>query len=583
MNVRRKLLLILVAASAAASLCVGLGAMRVLRSAVRERVLERMRAETVLLAAWSREAIPPADAQEFAAANSRRLGLRVTLLAADGRVLGDSSRDPGELPAMENHLGRPEIREAAERGAGESRRWSATTGAEYLYVAVRVDGAPVRFVRTALPTLRLVQAQAHDLSLILSFALAALLLLTALAYLVVRRLSRPIERMSAAVERVAGGDLAADVPYDTADEVGRLGASVQRMKRSLTDKIRELEDERHLLLSVLGGMKEGLLLVGPDHRIRLANDAFRQIFGLTLDPTGRLLAEVIRDPTVLRDLEAARTEGREVRDSVLEAADSGRSFELHATPLGTRGPGGPGGVLFLFFDITRLEALEGVRREFVADVSHELRTPLTSIQAFVETLLEGGLDDRSRSAEFLEIVRKHAGRMGALIDDLTDLSLIETGAVALDVEPVDVAELAREVVSHLSHRSAGTNVSVRVDLPSPFRVQADRLRLEQVLVNLVDNAIKFNRPGGTVTLTGHVEDGRSVVVVEDTGVGIPDDSLDRVFHRFHRVDKARSRDLGGTGLGLAIVKHLMRLHGGQVRVESDLGRGSRFFLEFPPS
>jgi len=584
LKVRHKLVLILIAASAAASLLGGLGAKRVVSTAVRERLIERMRAETAVLAASTAPASLPRDLQAFAGDAARHLGLRVTLIAADGTVLADSSRDPELVHQMENHLGRPEVREAAETGTGSSRRWSDTTGEEYVYVATRVAGdGPVRFVRTAAPTERLQQVEAHYLAKLVSFSFAALLLVSAVAYLVVRRLSRPIERMSRAAERVARGDLAADVPYESDDELGALGASVQQMKRSLTGKILELEDERLLLLSVLGGMKEGLLLVGPDRRIRLANPAFSQIFGLPFDPTGRLLAEAIRDPTVLRDLERVRAEGREIQDSVLRAADSGRSFEVRATPLATRDGGGPGGVLFLFFDVTRLEALEGVRREFVANVSHELRTPLTSIKAFVETLLEGGFEDTAQSLRFLEIVGKHADRMSALIEDLTDLSLIETGAVSLHIERVDVAELAREVTATLSHRHAGSGVEVRVDLPSPFPVSADRFRLEQVLINLVDNAIKFTPAGGTVMIRGREEEGRPVVVVEDTGVGIPSDSLERIFHRFYRVDQARSRDLGGTGLGLAIVKHLMRLHGGQVRVESELGRGSRFILEFPLS
>jgi two-component system phosphate regulon sensor histidine kinase PhoR len=200
----------------------------------------------------------------------------------------------------------------------------------------------------------------------------------------------------------------------------------------------------------------------------------------------------------------------------------------------------------------------------------------------VETLLEENLADREQSVRFLEIVRKHADRMGELIDDLTDLSQIETGSVSLDLRDVDLRALADDVVMHLSpkHREAG--VAVAVELPAPFPVRVDRRRLEQVLVNLVDNAIKFNRPGGSVRIGGRYDEGRPVLWVEDTGAGIPADSLEQVFNRFYRVDKARSRDVGGTGLGLAIVKHLMRLHGGQVRLESEPGKGSRFTLEFPP-
>jgi two-component system phosphate regulon sensor histidine kinase PhoR len=283
---------------------------------------------------------------------------------------------------------------------------------------------------------------------------------------------------------------------------------------------------------------------------------------------------------VARDLDLALLEGREIEEAIVRASDSGRSFELHVTPLPA--PGGAGGALVLFFDITRQEALENVRRDFVANVSHELRTPLTSIKAFVETLLDGGLEDEENRRKFLEIIRKHAGRMEDLIDDLTDLSQIETGGVALAFEEVDAGAVAREVADQLAHRHAALGVSVAVEIPSPFPLVADRRRLEQILVNLIDNAIKFSRPGGEVTVRGRIVEGRPTLQVVDRGVGIPSDSLEKVFHRFYRVDKARSREVGGTGLGLAIVKHLMRLHDGVVRLESELGRGSTFTLEFPP-
>jgi len=234
------------------------------------------------------------------------------------------------------------------------------------------------------------------------------------------------------------------------------------------------------------------------------------------------------------------------------------------------------------FDITRLEHLEDVRRNFVANVSHELRTPLTSIKAFVETLRDGGLTDRENSVKFLGIIQKHADRMGALIDDLTDLSLIETGAIALELAEIDAHPVVTDVVEQLEPRAESSEIEIEVEMPSPFHVRADRRRLEQVFLNLIDNAIKFNRTGGSVRVVAEIRDGRPEITVEDAGIGIPADHQERIFHRFHRVDTARSREAGGTGLGLAIVKHLIRLHGGQVRLESEMGRGSRFILEFPP-
>ncbi|MDX1390678.1 MAG: ATP-binding protein, partial [Acidobacteriota bacterium] len=299
------------------------------------------------------------------------------------------------------------------------------------------------------------------------------------------------------------------------------------------------------------------------------------------DPAGHLLAEVVRHPEITRDVERVISTGEDVRESVIRMGGSGRAFEVHITALSDAPPRGACTVLVLFFDITRLEALESVRREFVANVSHELRTPLTSIKAFVETLIEGRLEDRKHSLKFLKIAQKHADRMNALIDDLTDLSLIETGAITLDLRVVDAAGVAREVAEQLESKAEEREVQLEVDLEPPFAVRADRRRLEQMLLNLADNAIKFNRPGGRVRIAGSRRENRPVLLVQDDGIGIAENDREKVFHRFYRVDPDRSRRAGGTGLGLAIVKHLVRLHGGSVRVESELGGGTTFFLEFP--
>jgi two-component system phosphate regulon sensor histidine kinase PhoR len=581
-KIRHKLLLVLVGMAALTSILVGLGSARVLGSAVRERSVHWIEAQTALLAEWVSTAPPGVDLHAFAESSGRRLGVRVTVITSEGWVIGDSAKRRDDLARMDNHIGRPEVQAAIEEGLGRSVRHSASVGITYLYTARKIPGGgEIAFVRIALPVEELERVQSSYVGLVVVSAFLAFVLLTAVAYLLVRRLSRPVERMSEIAGEVADGAYERFVPYEGSDEVGRLGASVERMRRALVGKIDEMKHEQDLLLSVMGGMKEALLLVGPDHRVRLANQAFHQVFGLEDDPAGRLLAEVVRNPTVMRDLEEALERGVEVRDLVLRAPDSGRSFELHVTPLNDRGGKGSAGALVLFFDITRLEALESVRREFVANVSHELRTPLTSIKAFVETLLTGGLEDGENGVKFLDIVRKHADRMEALIDDLTDLSLIETGAIEMDVAPLDASEVGREVVQQLRPKAEGREVSLQLALPAPLPLKADRRRLEQVLVNLVDNAVKFNRPGGWVRISGGEHDGRPFLRVEDSGIGIPSEDRENVFRRFYRVEKARSRELGGTGLGLSIVKHLMRLHGGSIRLESEVGKGSAFILEFP--
>ncbi len=410
----------------------------------------------------------------------------------------------------------------------------------------------------------------------------ALVLPAAIGWFAYRALDRQVESLTAEIDATPTDGTHRAFVVEGSGPAGELASALTRIVAELADRVEAGRRESRLLQSVVGAMKEGMVVLGPDRKIRVANEAFRQLFRTPFDPVGRLLAEVVRDPAVFRELEASLPPGGETRDSLLHLAGPGRSFELRVSPLSGGSPDEPAGALILFFDVTRLEALERVRREFVADVSHELRTPLTSIKAFVENLIEERLVDGDESLRFLEIVRKHADRMGALIDDLTDLSLIETGAVALDLTPIDASELAHDVVAQFAFRADAAGVEVQVELPSPFPLIADHRRLWQVLVNLVDNAIKFSHRGGVVHLTGDMREGRPRITVRDTGVGIPPDALEQVFHRFFRADKARSRELGGTGLGLAIVKHLMRLHDGEVSVVSELGRGATFTLEFPP-
>jgi two-component system phosphate regulon sensor histidine kinase PhoR len=269
-----------------------------------------------------------------------------------------------------------------------------------------------------------------------------------------------------------------------------------------------------------------------------------------------------------------------VRKRVDDRPATGKIFDLQVTSVKREGDVATQAAVALLYDVSRLEQLESVRRTFVADVSHELRTPLTSIKAAVEMLIDDSELDRVRADRFLSMIERHAGRMEALIDDLSDLSKIETGAVSLDKREVELSLLVRKVLDDLAQRASEYGIALRDEVPVGLTLVADPRRLEQMLVNLVDNAIKFSRERGAVAVRAGKDGERTVIEVEDTGIGIPSDSLERVFNRFFRVDEARSRETGGTGLGLSIVKHLMQLHGGRVRVESELGSGSRFILEF---
>jgi two-component system phosphate regulon sensor histidine kinase PhoR len=587
---RKRLLRTLLAAGIGGSVLASASAVLLLRGAATWRSVERLRAETELLAQLAEDPVAVADPQAFAARSARRLGLRVTLVAPDGAVLGDSARDRQHLATMENHLDRPEIREARLRGSGSAERRSDTTSARYHYAASRVAGSgAVGYVRLALPAAEAAAVPASYVVLVVGAVLALAVVMLRAAQVALLRQARPLERMAEAVDRAAASDdpalLASAQPFEVAEreseEAARLAAAVRRLQLALLERLEELGQERALLFSAVAGMREGLLLVDPDRRVRLANPALARILDLTIEPQGHLVEEVVRHPRVVEHIDAALDEGHEVQGEGIRLPGSERVFDLHVAPLGPPSRGGAHPVLALFVDITRLDRLEKVRREFVANVSHELRTPLTSMKAFVENLIDGGLADIESSRRFLEIVRRHTDHMGELIEDLTDLSLIETGSVLLELRRVDAAEVAHEVAEQLRPLAASRDVEVRIELRSPFHVTADRRRLGQMLTNLIHNAIKFNREGGRVVIDGRAGVENTSIVVEDTGIGIPSTALEKVFERFYQVNRDRSRAVGGTGLGLSIVKHLMRLHGGRVVLESELGRGSRFTLEFP--
>ena len=336
-----------------------------------------------------------------------------------------------------------------------------------------------------------------------------------------------------------------------------------------------------LFEATLGGMREGLLVVDSDLRVVASNPAAHRLFNLTsgkLD--SRRLTELTRNSAIYSAFLDA-LQGKERSGVKVETHDPGRRvFDLRVVPLGVAGQKESAGALGVFFDITQLEKLERVRQEFLSNVSHELRTPLTAILAFVETLESGALDDPENSQRFLAIIRKNAARMQTLIDDILELSAIEGGMIGVDAKPIELLPVVNDVITSLGSQASSRNISIRNKVPVQAVVFADRKRLEQMLTNLVENAIKFNRDGGEVVI--ECENGPCTSIrVHDTGEGIPAQHLDRLFERFYRVDRARSRDLGGTGLGLAIVKHLARAHGGEVRVSSELGLGSVFEIDLP--
>jgi two-component system, OmpR family, phosphate regulon sensor histidine kinase PhoR len=356
----------------------------------------------------------------------------------------------------------------------------------------------------------------------------------------------------------------------------REDSTESKQKREST----ELFEAGALFEATVGGMREGLLVVNREMRVVASNQAAHKLFNPTLTKLkSQRLTELTRNPAVY-DAFLDGLKGIERTGVKVEIHGSERAiFDLRVVPLGANGHGAEG-ALGVFFDITRTERLELVRQEFLSNVSHELRTPLTAILAFVETLENGALDDRDSSQRFLAIIRKNASRMHELIDDILELTAIEGGNVRVRLKPVDLHALVNDVRASLLSKSESQRVAVKNEVAPGTMVTADARRLEQMLTNLIDNGIKFGRDGGMVTVS-HTVDGRDLINVEDNGEGIPNQHLERLFERFYRVDRARSRDMGGTGLGLAIVKHLALLHKGEVTVTSELGKGTKFTVHLP--
>jgi two-component system, OmpR family, phosphate regulon sensor histidine kinase PhoR len=340
-------------------------------------------------------------------------------------------------------------------------------------------------------------------------------------------------------------------------------------------------DVRSLLDATLTGMREGLLVVDKDMRVVASNPAARKLFNPTLPALeSQRLTELTRNPAIygafLDGLKGSERSGVKVETHGPER----QIFDLRVVPIGTVNGNGAEGALGVFFDITRTERLEHVRQEFLSNVSHELRTPLTSIIAFVETLETGAMEDTESCQRFLSIIRKNASRMQGLIDDILELTAIEGGNVQLRAAPVDLYELVQDVCASLAAKAGAQSVALENKVDPEVMVHADARRLEQMLTNLIDNAIKFSREQGTVVIS-HEAGQRDRILVRDNGDGIPAQHLERLFERFYRIDRARSRDMGGTGLGLAIVKHIAILHGGEVTVTSEVGKGSTFTIHLP--
>jgi len=424
-------------------------------------------------------------------------------------------------------------------------------------------------------------------SFLLSSLLSFLIVLP-LAYLILKFMTQPIQAVTDLANRVASGRLDQGVPAESDDELGRLSKAINEMSLQLQNKIEEISTEKDYLQTLLRGIMEGVLVVDARGRILMVNNALRQLLSLPPHVEDRTPLEIIRNAELERTLRQVLQDGENTTLELTLPSSEGKTFEVNVVSISPSPAGmlkedeGRRGVIAVFHDITRLKELEKIRRDFVANVSHELRTPLTTIKGYAETLLEGALKEEVAS-QFVQVIKRHSDRLEKIVEDLLILSKIESKEFQLKMESLSVSDLIGDVLDFIKEPLNKKKISVSVgELPLTLLVNGDRQYLEQVLINILDNAIKYGHERGRMIISATERDQREVEIsVKDDGIGIPKEDLLRVFERFYRVDKGRSHDLGGTGLGLSIVKHIVQAHGGRIWVESQLGEGSTFYFTLP--
>ena len=516
--------------------------------------------------------------QELSVQTHRQM--RITLISDTGAVLADSHRDPR---AMENHADRPEIQQARRAGEGIYERFSGTLDRRMLYVALPVGSLedPRGFVRVAFD-LATLDAEIYRMQRALGALAAAVALAGALlGYLVVRRTIRPLEELTQRAQLVAGGDeKLLSVPVHSRDELGKLAVAFNGMQQTLARRLTELHDNHQRLQIVLGNMVEGVIAVGVDDRILLANEASRRLLDYaTSVAIGRPLLEVTRSLPLYTAFRDALTSGQPSQSEFETTGKIRRVVGLRATRLA--GDPCPGVVLVLH-DITELRRLENMRRELVANVSHELKTPLSSIKAYAETLRLGAINDPQHNAVFVARIEEQAERLHELILDMLQIARIESGQELFEITRVPVEAAVTWCVQQYQDSASSKSINLHTDGDgNGVAVLADEDGLRTILSNLVDNAIKYTPEEGSVSVRWRADSTQVVIEVQDTGIGIPAQHQSRIFERFYRVDRARSRELGGTGLGLSIVKHLAQAFGGTVGVESQPEQGSTFRVVLP--
>jgi two-component system phosphate regulon sensor histidine kinase PhoR len=538
---------------------------RVWESSLRDEIQRGLTARARLFAnrveIAHQESLQDITSQEALAA-----GARATVIDPTGQVLADSEADAKN---MENHRGRKEFMAALAGNIGVDERRSHTIGVPYLYVAVPVSGGAVRMAYQ-LSDVEAASQRIHRALLLGS--LVAFVVVMLLAALAAHYTARRLQRILRFAEQVSAGDLTARISATSLDEIGQVATALDKTARRVEESFLAVQTSQRQLETLLNSMQDAVIAVGSDGRVQWANRGMERL----VPRRARLNApvvETVRDPQFLAAVRDA-TESKKIASARAGSIVPGRSFDVTAAPL----PGG--GAVAVLRDLTETERVEKTRRDFIANVSHELRTPLTSIQGYTETLLDG-TSENGHVREFLEIVRKNAARMSRLTEDLLTLARVESGEQRFDPQPTAPAELLNDAEESFREVTRGQDMELTIEASLDTPVNADREAIHQVFSNLIENAMKYAAAGKRILLGARSAERGVEFYVRDFGPGIPSEHLPRLFERFYRVDKARSRESGGTGLGLAIAKHIVLAHSGVIRAESELNHGSEFSFTLP--
>ena len=550
----------------------------------RARILESQFSSLLLEGAYDR-------IDSLAKEIGEKAATRVTVILPSGRVVGDTHEDPA---VMDNHADRVEVSRAIRTGMGVSNRYSRTLGQEMMYVGRRLEheSGLLGVLRTAVPFTPIDRTIGRMTSRVLLGGILIALLAAGLSLWISRRHSRPLEAMKEGAERFAAGELAFRLPLPDSEEMSALAAALNRMATELDERLRDIRRQRNQLEAVLSSMVEGVIAVDvEEHVIRMNRAAARMLQCSPAEARERSIQEVSRSSELQRFVAETLESDALVERDLGIYAEGDRIVRAHGTGLWDE-RGARMGALIVLNDITRLRRLENIRRDFVANVSHEIKTPITAIRGFVETLRETTPgEDPENTERFLEIIARHVERLEALLEDLLDLSRIEEEEEAggIGLRSGHLADVLHGAAGMVREKTGVREDPFRIACPPDLVVPMNPILLEQAFVNLLENAVKYSPPGSEVHVSAARAEGEVAVRVEDRGGGIPAEHLDRIFERFYRVDRSRSRKLGGTGLGLAIVKHVVQVHGGRVEVESTPGKGSTFTVrlgvtgEPPPS